>query len=227
MGKHNLPKKNNHYATKAVGTLGTVAALSLTATAPANALPGVFDAIIKCESGGNPKAKNPRSSASGLFQFIDSTWRAYGGLEFAPTAAQATVAEQYIVAERAYASEGTRPWNASRGCWKGPSLPGTGRVAQEARVKAPETHSDGTSRGSGTPTRQIVPQAVSDPVIPPEAKPGPFTPGDYTIVKGDTLWDIAERQFGDPTRWPELFDGNRDVVEHEDWIWPEEAIDIP
>lgn len=32
------------------------------------------DRIISAESGGNPYAKNPRSSATGAGQFIDSTW---------------------------------------------------------------------------------------------------------------------------------------------------------
>lgn len=35
---------------------------------------GYVDRIIGVESSGNPNAKNPRSSASGLGQFIDSTW---------------------------------------------------------------------------------------------------------------------------------------------------------
>jgi hypothetical protein len=35
-------------------------------------------AIAKLESSFNPKAKNPRSSAGGLFQFIDSTAKGYG-----------------------------------------------------------------------------------------------------------------------------------------------------
>jgi len=30
--------------------------------------------IIECESNGDPDARNPRSSASGLFQFLDRTW---------------------------------------------------------------------------------------------------------------------------------------------------------
>lgn len=36
--------------------------------------PGTVDRIIQIESGGNPNAKNPKSSATGLGQFIDSTW---------------------------------------------------------------------------------------------------------------------------------------------------------
>jgi len=36
----------------------------------------LVDNIISAESGGNPYAKNPNSSAAGLGQFIDSTWLA-------------------------------------------------------------------------------------------------------------------------------------------------------
>ena len=35
---------------------------------------GLIDSIIGVESGGNPNAQNPNSSASGLGQFTDSTW---------------------------------------------------------------------------------------------------------------------------------------------------------
>jgi hypothetical protein len=35
---------------------------------------GLIDSIIGAESGGDPTASNPTSSASGLGQFIDSTW---------------------------------------------------------------------------------------------------------------------------------------------------------
>jgi len=35
---------------------------------------GIIDSIIGAESGGNPNAKNPNSSATGAGQFISSTW---------------------------------------------------------------------------------------------------------------------------------------------------------
>lgn len=28
--------------------------------------------------------------------------------------------------------------------------------------------------------------------------------GEYTVVEGDTLWEIAQNQYGDPTRWREI-----------------------
>lgn len=41
--------------------------------------PTYVELIKRIESGGELYAKNPKSSASGWFQFIESTWKAYGG----------------------------------------------------------------------------------------------------------------------------------------------------
>jgi len=38
--------------------------------------------VMACESGGNESAKNPRSSASGLFQFLASTWEKVTGEDY-------------------------------------------------------------------------------------------------------------------------------------------------
>lgn len=38
--------------------------------------------VMACESGGNPNAANPRSSASGLFQFLASTWERTTGEDY-------------------------------------------------------------------------------------------------------------------------------------------------
>lgn len=39
--------------------------------------------VLDRESHGNPTAENPRSTASGLWQFLDSTWAGYGGYSHA------------------------------------------------------------------------------------------------------------------------------------------------
>lgn len=52
---------------------------------------GIAACIAKYESGGNPRAQNPSSSASGLYQFIDGTWNHYGGYSramYAPVSVQ-------------------------------------------------------------------------------------------------------------------------------------------
>lgn len=58
----------------------------------------ILRTIRNRESGGNYTAKNPVSSASGAYQFINSTWRGLGGQG---TAASATPQEQDRIA-RAY-----------------------------------------------------------------------------------------------------------------------------
>jgi soluble lytic murein transglycosylase-like protein len=55
-------------------------------------------AIVQRESGFNPTAENPTSTASGLYQFIDGTWRTcgtgYGHASSAPVSVQVACARQ-------------------------------------------------------------------------------------------------------------------------------------
>lgn len=41
----------------------------------------------------------------------------------------------------------------------------------------------------------------------------------YTIVRGDTLWDLANRFYGDPYLWPQLWEQNRYILDAH-WIYP-------
>lgn len=72
--------------------------------------------IIKRESGGNPVAKNPRSTASGLYQFLDSTWANYGGFARAMDAPASVQREKFVlVMNNGY---GYSHWNyPPRQCW--------------------------------------------------------------------------------------------------------------
>jgi hypothetical protein len=52
--------------------------------------------IISHESGGNPNAQNPTSTAYGLFQFLNSTWASVGGSKTSDPAAQILYGLRYI-----------------------------------------------------------------------------------------------------------------------------------
>lgn len=74
------------------------------------AFPGA-SCIVERESGGNPTAQNPGSTASGLFQDLDSTWADYDGYARAMDAP----ASVQIEFNQKLASGGLSPW-AADGC---------------------------------------------------------------------------------------------------------------
>lgn len=92
---------------------------SQSAPEPAQTQPGGFLACVRRhESGGSYTAENPTSTASGAYQFLDSSWRTlsaragYGGYGHA---ASAPPAVQDAVAVWTVANVGRSPWNGT-GC---------------------------------------------------------------------------------------------------------------
>jgi hypothetical protein len=75
---------------------------------------GVWDDLAACESGGNWSI-NTGNGYSGGLQFSGSTWRNYGGGEFADRADQASRDEQITVAERVRADSGFGAWPSCAG----------------------------------------------------------------------------------------------------------------
>jgi hypothetical protein len=77
---------------------------------------GGFEAcVIAAESGGNPRAYNSSSGASGLFGFLLTTWDSLNlGYPGGASTAPATVQEQGFAIE--YARAGVAPWAAYDGC---------------------------------------------------------------------------------------------------------------
>lgn len=70
---------------------------------------GKWDAIAQCESGGDWNI-NTGNGYSGGVQFSGSTWAAFGGTKYAPTAGQASKSQQIEIAEKVLASQGPGAW---------------------------------------------------------------------------------------------------------------------
>ncbi len=82
-------------------------------------VPPILLEIRFCESRDDYQAANRRSSARGAYQFLKSSWAAYGHDERygVSTADQAAPAQQDEAALITWQRDGTRPWFASRHCW--------------------------------------------------------------------------------------------------------------
>ena len=52
-------------------------------------------------------------------------------------------------------------------------------------------------------------------------------PGTYTVKSGDCLWKIAAALYGDPHRWREIYEANRDKINNPNLIYPGQQLVIP
>ena len=89
---------------------------------------------------------------------------------------------------------------------EGPRYPTAGTSSEPLAVPA-----QGVRRSRGA-------QSVETEVFVAEA------PDTYTVVRGDTLWDIAGRFLKKPWRWPEIWQVNRDQIRNPHWIYPGQTI---
>lgn len=56
---------------------------------------------------------------------------------------------------------------------------------------------------------------------------GQQSPLSHTVVRGETLWGLAQRYYQDPFEWPRIWEANRAGVEDPNLIFPSQNLVIP
>ncbi len=173
----------------------------LAATAPtASAAPndGVWDRIAQCESGGNWQINTGNGYYGGL-QFSAGTWRAHGGGAYAPTADEASKAQQIAVATKVQRAQGWGAWpncSAKAGASGTPPKAGAAPAPQQAQPKPqakPKAAQPKTDERAATRANRGSERGS----------------GNYTVKAGDTLGSIAKAHH---KSWRALYSANQSLV---------------
>ncbi|MFC7221029.1 transglycosylase family protein [Streptomyces polyrhachis] len=187
-----------------------------------------WDAVAQCEATGN-WAINTGNGFYGGLQFVQSTWDAYGGGAYASRADLATKEQQIAVAEKVLADQGPGAWphcSQVAGLTQGGPAPELGGSDEES-----------AEQSAAKPAEQPAEQQESAPAAPaekPATKPAeqvaaPQTttkPGTYHVVKGDTLWDIAQRHEV-KGGWKSVYAANKAVIGGDpDLIFPGQRYEL-
>lgn len=79
-----------------------------------------------------------------------------------------------------------------------------------------------------TLTQASDPAAAVGPISKPKAPAAPKKVGrTYTVKRGDSLWAIAKRYYGNGSLWPRIFDANRNKIKNPNLIYPGQVLSIP
>ena len=225
-------------ASTAVAVGGSVAL-----AAPAQAST-VWDAVAQCESGGNWSINTGNGYYGGL-QFSASTWKAFGGHQYASNAHLATKAQQIAIAQKTLAVQGPGAWptcskkagltKANGGANAAAPAPAKAETKKAAPAKA-ETKKAAPAKAE---TKKAAPKKAETKKAAPKASTQKTAPKRATTVKsvattgkrfitvkaGDTLSQLAATH-GVQGGWKTLWSLNQAEISNPDLIFVGQEIAI-
>ncbi|MEU3170820.1 MULTISPECIES: transglycosylase family protein [unclassified Streptomyces] len=146
-GRHRRPRQAPALLV-AAGVTGSAIAIPLLGAGAASAADGsTWDRVAECESGGS-WSQNSGNGYYGGLQLTQEDWEAYGGLDYAPSADQASRGQQIAVAEKILADQGV-------GVWRACGL--LGGLDQDAPALDVDTGVEGDSSGASGSERSATP----------------------------------------------------------------------
>ncbi|MDP9836164.1 5'-nucleotidase [Neorhizobium huautlense] len=105
---------------------------------------------------------------------------------------------------------------------KADAKPAAPAAAPATTAQAPAAPTPAAPAPAAPATTTTAPAAVEAPGQTAQPASGPSK---YTVVKGDSLWTIAESAYGDGTRWSEISKANE--LRHPDLIQVGKELDLP
>lgn len=116
-----------------------------------------------------------------------------------------------------------------------PAGPGAGRRPTEGSSSGGPIRLDlpPLETGREMPVERRVVRPAGTPVAPrtaPRAAPRAAprrTASEYVVQKGDSLWSIASKVYGDPLGWVDIYRANQDVLPDPQRIFPNQRLAIP
>lgn len=208
-GRHRKPATSSVSVAKIAFTGAVLGGGSIAmAGQAAAATDAEWDAVARCESGGN-WAINTGNGFYGGVQFAAGTWASHGGNEFAPSAQLATKDQQLVIAERVLATQGRGAWPVCGTPLSGPSArnapepatfnqpvdaPGlNGEQIPDApppvETPAPQVQMAGNDMALAPAPADLPPAPADLPPAPADLPPAPAdlapAPGDLPPAPGD------------------------------------------
>ncbi|WP_328560911.1 transglycosylase family protein [Streptomyces coelicoflavus] len=166
-GRHRRPRQAPALVV-AAGVTGSAIAIPLLGATGAHAADGAnWDRVAECETGG-AWSQNIGNGYYGGLQLSQEAWEQYGGLDYAPSADQASRSQQIRVAEKIHADQGIAAWPT---CGLLAGLGNDSGVASGGSDAAGDGASEGTDTsgetdGSGSsesPTNSETPESSQSP----------------------------------------------------------------
>ena len=232
--KHALAKRLSLKQRMAgVGIAGAATVIAgIGAANSASAAGNVWDSVAACESGGNWSINTGNGYYGGL-QFSSSTWRGYGGAQFAARADLASKSAQITVAQRVLASQGPGAWPV---CSVRAGLTRANGGASGATASTGSTTT--TTKKVTTKKSYAAPKKATTKVVAPKvatnneetsrsaARVSTATGAKITIKSGDTLSKLAD-QYRVDGGWQALYAANRGTIANANLIYVGQVIGLP
>ena len=215
-----------------VGIAGAATVVAGIGTASsASAAGSVWDRVAACESGGNWSINTGNGYYGGL-QFVSSTWRGFGGGQYASRADLATKSEQIAVAQRVLKVQGPGAWPV---CSKRAGLTRTNGGAATATSAPTTTTKKVTTKKTYAAPKPTTKKATTKKATTKKSNPtasrsttrtSTATGAKIAIQRGDTLSKLAQKH-GVDGGWKALYAANRGTVANANLIYVGQVIRLP